>query len=86
LIDPAPIGGYRMEFFTDENGVTASVEDVNGAFDLAGSLTLSADRSYVFLGKVAATERTSEKLRNQLRFLGSSDARGRHEIRLEGSL
>ena len=41
LIDPAPIGGYRMEFFTNENGVTASVEDTNGAFDLAGSLTVS---------------------------------------------
>ncbi|MGI9224732.1 MAG: type II secretion system protein N [Woeseiaceae bacterium] len=86
LIDPGPIGGYRMEFVTNENGVVASVEDVNGAFDLAGSLTVSADRSYVFLGEVAATERTSEKLRNQLRFLGSPDARGQHEIRLEGSL
>ena len=86
LIDPAPIGGYRMEFFTNEDGVAASVEDANGAFDLAGSLTVSADRSYVFLGKVAATEQTSEKLRGQLRFLGSPDARGQHEIRLEGSL
>jgi hypothetical protein len=86
LIDPGSIGGYRMEFFTNETGVIASVEDANGTFDLAGSLTVSADRNYVFLGKVAATERTSDKLRNQLRFLGSPDPRGRHEIRLEGSL
>ena len=86
LIDPASIGDYRMEFFTTENGVVASVEDSNGAFDLAGSLTISADRSYVFLGKVGATERTSEKLRQQLRFLGSPDERGQREIRLEGSL
>lgn len=86
LIDPASIGGYRVEFFTNETGVIASVEDSNGAFDLAGSLTISGDRSYVFLGKVAATDRTSEKLRNQLRFLGSPDDRGRHEIRLEGAL
>jgi len=86
LIDAAPIGDYVMEFFTSEGGVAASVEDSNGAFDLAGSLTISADRSYVFLGKVAATERTSEKLRQQLRFLGSPDDRGQREIRLEGSL
>lgn len=86
LIDQASIGGYRMEFFTSETGVIASVEDSNGAFDLAGSLTISGDRTYVFLGKVAATDRTSDKLRNQLRFLGSPDDRGRHEIRLEGSL
>jgi general secretion pathway protein N len=86
LIDPGSIGGYRMELFTNETGVIASVEDTNATFDLAGSLTVSADRNYVFLGKVAATERTSDKLRNQLRFLGSPDPRGRHEIRLEGSL
>ena len=86
LIDASSIGDYRMEFFTTENGVVASVEDSDGAFDLAGSLTISADRSYVFLGKVGATERTSEKLQQQLRFLGSPDGRGQREIRFEGSL
>lgn len=86
LVDAASIGNYRMEFFTTADGVVASVEDSNGAFDLAGSLTISADRSYVFLGKVGATERTSEKLRRQLRILGSPDERGQHEIRFEGTL
>jgi hypothetical protein len=76
----------RLHLRDGESGVIASVEDTNGVFDLAGSLTISADRSYVFLGKVAANERTSEKLRKQLRFLGSPDDRGQHEIRLEGSL
>ncbi len=86
MVDPSSIGGYRAEFFTDDNAVVASVEDVNGVFDLAGSLTLSADRNYQFIGKVAATERTSEKLRGQLRFLGSPNDRGQHDIRLEGQL
>ena len=39
-----------------------------------------------FLGLVAANEQTSEKLRGQLRFLGSPNDRGQHEIRLEGVL
>jgi general secretion pathway protein N len=86
LVDPASIGGYRAEFFTDDNAVIASVEDVNGVFDLAGSLTISADRNYQFLGKVAATDRTSEKLRRQLGFLGTPNERGQHDIRLEGQL
>ncbi len=86
LIDASSIGDYRMEFSTTESGVVASVEDSNGAFDLAGSLTISADRSYVFLGKIAATERTSAKLRQQLQFLGTPDDRGQHEIRFEGTL
>lgn len=86
MVDPASIGGYRAEFFTDDNAVVASIEDVNGVFDLAGSLTVSADRKYQFIGKVAATDGTSEKLRRQLRFLGSPNDRGQHDIRLEGQL
>jgi general secretion pathway protein N len=86
LVDPSSIGGYRAEFFTDDNGVNASIEDVNGVFDLAGSLTITADRNYQFLGKVAATDGTSEKLRRQLRFLGTPNERGQHDIRLEGQL
>ena len=86
MVDAGPIGTYRAEFFTNEGAVVASIEDVNGAFDLAGSLTISADRNYQFIGKVAATDSTSEKLRGQLRFLGSPNDRGQHDIRLEGQL
>jgi len=35
---------------------------------------------------VAATDRTSEKLRRQLGFLGTPNERGQHDIRLEGQL
>jgi hypothetical protein len=86
LVDPSSIGGYRAEFFTEDDAVVASVEDVNGVFDLAGSLRVSADRNYQFLGKVAATGNTSEKLKRQLRFLGTPNDRGQHDIRLEGQL
>jgi len=86
LIDSAPLGGYEAEFFTNEDRIVASVEDVDGVFDLAGSLSILPDRSYEFIGQVAATERTSAKLRQQLRFLGSPNDRGQHEIRLEGTL
>ncbi len=86
MVDASPIGGYRAEFFTENDAVVASIEDVNGAFDLAGSLTISADRNYQFIGKVAATDKTSDKLQQQLRFLGSPNDRGQHDIRLEGQL
>lgn len=86
MVDPSSIGDYRAEFFTDDDAVVASIEDVNGVFDLAGSLTVSADRNYQFIGKVAATGGTSEKLKRQLRFLGTPNERGQHDIRLEGQL
>ena len=65
---------------------TLRIEDTAGVFDLAGSLNIYADGRYEFRGLVAANDRTSDKLRGQLRFLGSPNERGQHEIRLEGSL
>lgn len=81
-----PIGGFRAEFFTGNNGVTATVEDTNGVVDLAGSLQINDDRSYQFLGKVAAKPDAPSTLRRQLQYLGSPDDRGQRELRLEGAL
>ncbi len=86
LIDRASIGGYRAEFSTGEDGVVANVEDTDGLFDLAASLAVAADRSYRFLGQVAAKPETPEKLRRQMAMLGLPNDRGQREVRLEGSL
>lgn len=80
------VGGYRAEFFTQDSGVTASVEDTNGVVELAGSLRLDEDRSYQFLGQVVATSETPASLKRQMKILGSANERGQHELRLEGSL
>jgi general secretion pathway protein N len=82
----SPLGGFRVEFFTQDTGIVASVEDVDAVVDLAGSLTLTADRSYQFIGQVAPTENTPSGLREQMRFLGSPNDRGNYEVRLEGQL
>ena len=84
--DRPVLGAYRAEFMTTESGIVASVEDTDAVFDLAGSLSISADRSFLFLGQIAATGQSPEKLRSQLRFLGSPNDRGQHEIRFEGSI
>ena len=80
------IGGYRGEFFTEDDGITASVEDTDGVLDLAGSLRLNRDRSYQFVAQVAPKPETPESIRRQLRVLGSPNDRGQHELRLEGRL
>ncbi|MDH3747614.1 MAG: type II secretion system protein N [Gammaproteobacteria bacterium] len=81
-----PIGGFKAEFFTQQDGVVASVEDTEAAIDLAGRLLLSEDRSYEFLGQLAPKPDTPAQLKNQLQFLGSADERGQYELRLEGVL
>ncbi len=80
------IGGYQAEFFTQDDGVSATVEDTDGVMDLAGSLQIGADRSYRFLGKVIANPGAPASLLRQLEYLGSANDRGQRELRLEGTL
>jgi general secretion pathway protein N len=78
------LGGYRAEFFTQNNGITGSVEDTDGVYDLAGSLQISNDRSYQFLGKVMAKPGTSADLKQKLDALLPADEAGRKELRFDG--
>lgn len=80
------IGGYRAEFFTQNNGVAASVEDTDGVLELAGSLQIKDDRSYQFLAQLVAQPATPANLRKQMEFLGPANERGQRELRVEGRL
>jgi general secretion pathway protein N len=86
LVHRSSIGGFRADFFTQESGIMASVEDTDAVLDLAGSLSLSPDRTYQFLAQVAPNANTPPDLREQMRFLGTPNERGQYELRLEGQL
>ena len=86
LLSRESIGGYRAEFSSNDGGISASVEDVDGVVDLAGSFQLSDDRSYEFLGQVVAKPETPATLQRQMQYLGPANERGQRELRLEGSL
>ena len=85
-IHRSSIGGYRAEFFTQDVGIVASVEDTDGLIDVAGSLQLSPDRTYQFVAQLAAKNNTPANIKQQLQYLGSANERGQHELRLEGKL
>ena len=80
------LGGYKAEFFTQNNGIGASIEDTDGVVDLAGSLQIKTDRTYSFVGQIVAKPQTPESVLQQMRFLPPANARGQHEVRLEGKL
>lgn len=86
LLGPDPLGGFKAEFFSQESGISASIEDTNAVIDLAGSLQLSPDGTYQLLAHLTATGDTPAPIRQQLQFLGSANDRGQHELRLEGQL
>lgn len=80
-----PVGSYRAEFRTTDEAIVGSVEDTGGILDLAGTVRLTPDRAYSFIGQVAATAGAPESVTRQLRFLGSADERGLREFRFEGT-
>ena len=86
LVSQTSIGGYRADFFTQEDGVVVSVEDTDGVIELAGSLKLTNDRNYSFTGKLAPKSETPPQVRQQMQFLGSANERGQYEFRFEGRL
>lgn len=86
LLGSESLGGYKAEFFTQNNGVTASVEDTDGIIDLAGSLQINSDRSFQFLGQAAAKPETPASFRQMLTLASPANERGQHELRLEGTL
>lgn len=86
IISRESLGGYTADFFTQDSGIAASVEDTNGAVDLAGSFQLKSDRSYQFTGLVMPKPETPQVLRDQMRFLPSPNDRGQQEVRFEGVL
>ena len=85
LLGRTPLGGYRADFFTQSNGIIASVEDTDGVVDLAGRLQINPDKTYSFLGQVVPKTGTPESLRKQIGYLPEGDRPGQHELRLDGS-
>ena len=84
VIGRESLGGYEAEFFTQSGGISASVKDTDGVVDLAGSLEIAADRSYVFIAQVIGKSTTPQSVLRQLQFLPPANERGQQEIRLEG--
>ena len=86
LVQRDSLGGFKVEFFTQDAAVMASVEDTDAVVDLAGTLQILADRSFSFQGLLSAKSETPAALRQQMQFLGSANARGQYELRREGEL
>lgn len=86
VLGTGSIGAYRAEFFTQDDAISAAIEDTDAVIDLAGSLEIESDGSYRLIGQVAEKPNTPAALRKQLQFLGAANQRGQREFRVEGSL
>jgi hypothetical protein len=54
--------------------------------ELVGTIRLTPDRNYEFIGQVAAKPNAPLNITQQLQYLGTPNSRGQREFRLEGRL
>lgn len=80
------IGDFRADFQTTDGAISGVIDDVSGVLDIAGTISLSADRTYSLVGDVASRPGAPPSIEQQLSFLGSPDERGYRQFRFEGSL
>lgn len=85
-LSSTPIGSYEAEFQPGEDAIVATVEDVAGVLELAGTLRLTPERNYSLIGRVGAKNDAPASVTQQLQLLGSPDSGGLREFRFEGSL
>ncbi|MFQ5982731.1 MAG: type II secretion system protein N [Woeseiaceae bacterium] len=85
-LSPATLGDYRAEFQTVDDGILGAVEALSGVLELDGTIKLTRDRNYEFIGQVAARPNAPAAIAQQLQFLGTPNARGQREFRIEGQL
>ena len=85
-LSPTPLGNFRAEFQTTNDGISASVESISDMLDLAGTITLTADRNYQFIAQITAKASTPLSITQQLQFLGRPNLHGQREFRIEGKL
>ena len=85
-LSPTRLGDYKAEFQTQDDGILGSIKSIRGVLELAGTIKLSRDRTYQLTGKVAATSAAPINIAQQLRLLGSPDAEGMRDFRIEGQL
>lgn len=86
MLSRSPIGSYRVTFTDSGEGIAGSIEDIDGVFDIAGSIRLDSARNYELRGLIVPTPEAPAEVVRQLQILGSPNARGQREFRLEGSL
>jgi general secretion pathway protein N len=92
LREPPPngvaVGSYRVTFdeTTPQAGkMVGQLRDTEGPMQVAGTITIGADRSYVIDGLVATRPSAPPSMVNQLRYLGTPDVQGRRPFSLAGT-
>ncbi|MEO6186573.1 MAG: type II secretion system protein N [Steroidobacteraceae bacterium] len=81
----APLGSYRLVFAPGPPPFVGKLADTGGPLAVSASLTVTADRSWMLDGTVAARASAGPALRQTLDILGAPDAAGKRRLSAAGS-
>lgn len=85
---PANMGSYKVTFPAAPAGeeLAGALTDIGGPLQIAGSLRLKQDRSYVIEGLVAARPDAPQAIADSLQYLGEPDPQGRRPFSIAGTM
>lgn len=86
---PANIGSYKLIFVPatqPSDTLEGALSDLSGPLQIAGTLHLKNDRSYLVEGFVTTRPDTPRNVADALQFLGAPDAQGRRPFSLAGTM
>lgn len=87
---PANIGSYKLVFAPSKNAssdsLSGALSDLSGPLQIAGTLQLKRDRSYLVEGFVTTRATTPREVADSLQMLGAPDAQGRRPFSIAGTL
>lgn len=90
---PANIGTYRVSFpggqsadKAPKNALVGTIEDLQAAISVSGTITLSPGRNYLLEMLVAARPNAPDAVKDGMQFLGAPDAQGRRPFSVSGTM
>lgn len=86
---PANIGSYKLVFAPAQqtaDTLSGALTDLGGPLQIAGTLQLKNDRSYLIEGFVTTRAATPRDVADALQMLGPPDAQGRRPFSIAGTL
>jgi general secretion pathway protein N len=86
---PAEIGSYKIAFTGADASagvLSGALTDLGGPLQVAGTVQLKPDRSYLVEGLIATRPNAPASIANALQYLPPPDAQGRRQFSFEGSM
>jgi general secretion pathway protein N len=87
--NPSNMGSYKISFapgLKETESLVGALTDLGGPLDVAATVQLKPDRSFLVDGLVATRGEAPEQLARSLQILGSPDAQGRRPFSLSGTM